>query len=104
MSDTLTNKQLLEEIRREQKENAEMMFKNAQMFSNFMNAQESINTKWSIYLETSSTSEGAITKLDRVEKELISLKTSIDKKIAYFTGAGIVVLTVGKWMISKIFV
>ena len=102
MSETLTNKQLLEEIRQEQRQNAEIMFKNAQIVSNFINKQESLNTKWSLYLETSATSEGAITKIDRLEKNVSDMKNSIDKKIAYFTGAGIVVLSIGKWLVSKL--
>ena len=102
MPKTLTNKQLLEEIRAEQRTNAEIMFKNAQIVSNFINKQEGLNAKWGIYLETSPTSEGAITKLDRLEKNFTEMKNSIDKKIAYFTGAGVVILGIGQWIASKI--
>lgn len=106
MSETLTNKQLLEQIREEQRENAELMFQNAQMFSNFMNKQERLNTKLVGYLESNDATkqEGVIEKLGRVEKQVVDLKTSIDKKIAYFTGAGLVLVSVGKWVISKIFI
>jgi len=104
MPETLTNKQLLEEIRAEQRVNADIMFKNAQIVSNFINRQESLNTKWSLYLETNATSEGAISKLERLEGTVVEMKNSIDKKIAYFTGAGFVVITAGKWLISKLMI
>lgn len=106
MSSTTTNKQLLEQIRKEQRDNAEKMFQNAQIMSNFMNKQEGLNVKLISYLESNDATkqEGAIEKLDRVEKQLLNLESKIDKKIAYFTGAGLAVLTIGKWVISKIFI
>lgn len=101
----LTSKEILQQIRQTQKENAEAFFKYAQNMSNFMNKQEGINAKFSQYLESNSATnqEGAIEKLDRVEKHLFKLEHKIEKKIAFFTGAGIAIWTIGKWAIAKLF-
>ncbi len=102
----VTNKQLLEQIRTEQKENSARFFEYAQTMSNFMNRQSELNTKWDNYLESNAATnqEGAIEKLDRVANDVNDLKNSIEKKIAYFTGAGVVIFSVGKWLIAKIFI
>ena len=102
----VTNKQLLEQIRLEQKDSSEKFFEYAQTMSNFMNRQSELNIKWNNYLESNSATnqEGVVEKLDRVEKTLIEYKSSIDKKIAFVTGACIAVFSIGKWLIAKIFV
>lgn len=101
-----TSKDLLRQISQDQKTNAEIQFKEAQRLSNFMNEQNTFNTRFTEYLENNSATnqEGAISKLDRVEKQLISLERKIDKKIAYFTGAGVVLFGLGKWLVAKIFI
>lgn len=102
----LTSKELLKEISKKQKEEAAVFFEFSQSVSNALNRQEGINTKFSQYLESNNATnqEGAIEKLDRVEKQLDTLEHKIDKKIAYFTGAGVVFFGLAKWLIAKIFI
>jgi len=94
----LTNKELLKEISRTQKEIAEKALQDAFMFSNFMNKQDDLNKevsehirKFSSYLETNSATnqEGGIAKIDRIEKKL----TGLEKKLAYVAGAAFVVFS-----------
>ena len=101
-----TSKDLLKQISQYQKANAEIQFKEAQRVSNFINEQNTFNNKFKPKSENNSATnkEGAISKLDRVEKQLISLEHKIDKKIAYFTGAGVIIFGIGKWLIGKIFI
>lgn len=102
----LTSKEILQEISTKQKEDAKAFFEYTKSVSHFINKQEGINSKFSQYLESNKATnqEGAIEKLDRVEKQLDSLERKIDKKIAYFTGAGVVLFGVAKWFVTKIFI
>lgn len=120
MDSQQTTKELLhsilftqEERAREDKIRARKQLDEAAEISSFMNAQKDVNQELlrvnatlKGYLESNSATnqEGAIEKLDRLEKTVIGLKTSIDKKIAFFTGSGLVILGISKWLITKIFV
>lgn len=94
-----------EERAKEDRLRARKQLEDAAAFSDFMNAQQGVNDKLLGYLESNSATnqEGAIEKLDRLEKSFNELRGSIDKKIAYFTGAGVVLLGIGKWAVAKIF-
>ena len=120
MNSPKTTKELLhsilliqEERAIEDKIRAKKQIDEAAEISSFMNTQKNVNQELlrvnstlKGYLESNSATnqEGAIEKLDRLEKTVIGLKTSIDKKIAYFTGAGLVILGIGKWLLAKIFI
>jgi len=102
-----------EEKAREDRIRAKKQLEEAAKFSDFMNAQQDVNAELLLlnaqlkgYLESNSATnqEGAIEKLDRLEKAFNELKGSIDKKIAFFTGAGVVLISVGKWIVAKIFI
>lgn len=95
-----------EERAKEDRLKARKQLEDAAAFSDFMNAQQGVNEKLLGYLESNSATnqEGAIEKLDRLEKAFTELKGSIDKKIAYFTGAGVVLISIGKWVATKIFI
>ena len=119
MNSEQTTKQILhsilvtqEERAKEDKLRAKKQLEDAARFSDFMNTQQDVNAELLVlnsqlkgYLESNSATnqEGAIEKLDRLEKSFNELRGSIDKKIAYFTGAGVVLLGIGKWAIAKIF-
>ena len=94
-----------EERAKEDRLRAKKQLEDAAAFSDFMNAQQGVNDRLLGYLESNSATnqEGAIEKLDRLEKSFNELRGSIDKKIAYFTGAGVVLLGIGKWAVAKIF-
>ena len=101
-----------QEKAREDRIRAKKQLEEAAKFSDFMNTQQDVNAELLImnaqlkgYLESNSATnqEGAIEKLDRLERSFNELRGSIDKKIAYFTGAGVVLLGIGKWAIAKIF-
>ncbi len=98
-----TSKDLLRQISQDQKTNAKQFFEYAQTMSNFMNKQSELNSKWDNYLESNKATnqEGAVEKLDRVDKNLTSLEQRINVKIAYFTGGFAVAMTIGKWVIAK---
>lgn len=113
MNSPQTNKEILTSILKVQEERAKedrlkakKQLEEAAAFSDFMNAQQGVNERLLGYLESNSATnqEGAIEKLDRLEKTVVDLTNSIDKKIAYFTGAGVVILGIGKWVVGKIFI
>lgn len=95
-----------EERAKEDRLKAKRQLEEAAAFSDFINAQQGVNDKLLGYLESNAATnqEGAIEKLDRLEKAFNELKGSIDKKIAFFTGAGVVLISVGKWLVAKIFI
>jgi len=94
-----------EERAKEDRIRAKKQLEESAAFSDFMNTQRGVNDKLLGYLESNSATnqEGAIEKIDRLENAFMDLKNSIDKKIAYFTGAGVVLISIGKWVAEKIF-
>lgn len=84
------------------KEVAEMKLDFALKFSNYENLQDKRYVKFESYLESDpkTKQEGAIEKLDRIEKSVNNLKI---KAVAFGTaGAGILMAI--KWIISKLMI
>ncbi len=99
-----TNKELLSKILIQNTELAKKQFELSLQFSDYQNKQEVRFVKIESYLKSDvdTNTEGAIEKLNRIDKKLTGLEKEIIKKSAIFgVGASGIVLTL-KWIISKI--
>lgn len=104
----ITERELLNEILRRQEYNAITLKENAKRQLDFatkvsisMNEQSAQINKIRGYLETDPTTnqKGYIERVSSLEQELMKVK-----KQAAFIGGGIaVIITVGKWLLTKIF-
>lgn len=108
-----TNKELLKEILRQQQDNAKTLTENAfiqhqfsESVSNFMNDQSLHNNRIKSLLETDPTTQklGVVEDLNILKYNFNSYKESLNKKIAFMSGGVVVLYTLGKWVVTKIFV
>lgn len=103
-----TNKILLNRIEEKldtvTKEVAEMKLEMALKFSNFQNSQDQRYLKLETYLQSdpATNQEGAIEKLDRIEKSVQDLETNAKIQGAKYGGAISVIVSVLWWIISKV--
>jgi len=101
-----TNKELLSRILAQNDELSKKQFELSLQFSNYLNKQELRFVKIEGYLksDTETNTEGAIEKLNRIDKKLTGLEKEIIKKSAMFgVGASGIVLAL-KWVIGKIII
>jgi N-acetylmuramoyl-L-alanine amidase CwlA len=101
-----SNKDLLSKVISQNTDLAKKQFELSLQFSKYQNAQELRFVKIESYLKSDSdtNTEGAIEKLNRIDKKLTGLEKEIIKKSALFgVGASGIVLTL-KWIIGKIII
>ncbi|MCP4355266.1 MAG: hypothetical protein GY793_06465 [Proteobacteria bacterium] len=101
-----SNKDLLSKVISQNNDLAKKQFELSLQFSDYQNKQELRFVKIESYLKSDSetNTEGAIEKLNRIDKKLTGLEKEIIKKSALFgVGASGIVLTL-KWVISKIII
>ena len=107
-----------EEVRKIQKQDAKIFLNHASEVSDFMNSQNKLNLEFSLanskfttYLEgnKATNQKGAIESLNDVmtsvqdlKKDLNKIEHKLDRKIAYFTGAGLVLMYIIKWIFAKL--
>ena len=106
-----THKELLNEILRQQIDNAATLKQNAltqlefaAKVSDFMNKQSLHNNRIKHLLESDSSTnqEGLVEKVNKIEHNFEKYKNNNNKKIAFISGVAISLYSIGKWVMVKI--
>jgi len=97
MADGLTNKELLNKVI---EQNTELRVQ----FNDFQNKQELRFLKIENYLKSDNDTnqEGAIEKIERIDKKLNNLDTEVRVKSAKVAGFVVAIASVVKWGLSKL--
>ena len=97
MADGLTNKELLNKVI---EQNTELRVQ----FNDFQNKQELRFLKIENYLKSDNDTnqEGAIEKIERIDKKLSNLDTEVRVKSAKVAGFVVAIASVVKWGLSKL--
>ena len=104
MADRTTNKDLLNKVIEQNKELAQKQFEIALQFSDFQNKQELRFQKIENYLKSDkdTNQEGAIEKIERIDRKLTNLDTEVKVKSAKVAGFVVAIASLIKWGLSKI--
>mgnify|MGYP003667858867 FL=1 len=104
MVERITNKELLNKVIEQNTELSKKQFELSLQFSDFQNKQELRFLKIENYLKSDNDTnqEGAIEKIERIDKKLSNLDTEVKVKSAKVAGFVVAIASLIKWGISKI--
>ena len=104
MEEVMTNKELLNKVIEQNNELSKKQFELSLQFSELENKQELRFLKIENYLKSDNDTnqEGAIEKIERIDKKLSNLDTEVKVKSAKVAGFVVAAATVIKWLIGRI--
>jgi len=104
MEEGMTNKELLNKVIEQNNELSKKQFELSLQFTELENKQELRFLKVENYLKSDNETnqEGAIEKIERIDKKLSNLDTEVKVKSAKVAGFVVAIASIIEWAVSKL--